>query len=87
MPLELTQTELEQGYYEKGSFKGRAQFHCITCAFDALDEWRIRDHVISRHQMAVIEAQKKKQLTATLYDSRGEVITERDATDAEIHFS
>ncbi len=86
MARELTEQEVEQGYFKCGTFKGRDQFQCISCAFDALDEWRIRDHIINRHQMEVIEAQKKKQLTAVLYDSRGQVITERDVTDAENEF-
>jgi hypothetical protein len=83
MPYEPTQEEAEQGYYICGTFRNRPQFQCLACAFDALDEWRIRDHVINRHQMAVIEAQKKKQLTATLYDSSGRIITERDKIDGE----
>lgn len=83
MARELTQEELEQGYYCSGKFKGHDQWQCCYCPFDALEVWRIRDHIINRHQMPVIEAQKKKPLTAVLYDSSGRVITERDATDAE----
>lgn len=87
MAQEFTAEELEQGYYKCGSFKGKDQFQCLSCAFDALEVWRIRDHIINRHQMEVIEVQKKKQLTAVLYDSRGQVITEREVTDAENAFT
>lgn len=87
MEHEPTQEEMEQGYYPSGTFKGLQQFQCCYCPFDALQEWRIRDHIINRHQMPVIEAQKKKKLTAVLYDPSGRVIEERDATDAEDEFN
>lgn len=78
-----TEEELEQGYFVAGVFKQRTQYACLYCHFDALEEWRIRDHVIKIHQAAVIEEARKHQLTVELYDPSGRVIVERDLTDAE----
>lgn len=77
----------EDGYHISGSFKGHTQYQCNYCPFDALELWRIRDHIINRHQMKVIEEQRTKLLDAKLYDSRGKLIEERELTDAEISFN
>lgn len=74
----------EEGFYIAGEFRGKTQYQCSYCAFDALELWRIRDHIINRHQMKVIEEQRTKVMSVTLYDSRGNMIVERELTDGEI---
>lgn len=80
----MSEAANEEGFYIAGEFRGKTQYQCSYCAFDALELWRIRNHVIYLHQMKVIEEQRTKKLSATLYDSRGNLIVERELTDGEI---
>lgn len=89
MPLqrEITSEEQAAGYYQHGNWKGYPKFYCVFCAFDSLHELTIRSHVINRHQMQLIAGQTQRptvSMDVLLYDGSGRIISEREATDAEV---
>lgn len=73
----MTLKEEEQGYRQEGQWRGHIQYKCNFCPYDDLNEVRIRDHVIQRHQLQLIKTQTVP-VTVPLFDASGKQVTEME---------
>jgi hypothetical protein len=75
------------GYRPDGVWKSLPKFKCDFCKFTSTNEIHIRDHVITRHQLALVSSSNHevvKPMSVPLYDSTGAIITERVVTSQEL---